>query len=64
MVLDKMKYVATEAARVNKALFMHDMNGQADEGEFMGVYMANDTKEPTRDAFPNGWGDIGGDSLV
>ena len=36
------------------------MVGRADEGEFMGMYMAHETDEPTRDAFPNGWGDIGG----
>jgi hypothetical protein len=25
--------------------------------------MAHETDEPTRDAFPSGWGDIGGDAL-
>jgi len=29
----------------------------------MGMYMAHETDEPARDAFPNGWGDIGGDAL-
>jgi len=39
------------------------MNAQANEGEFKGVNMAHETDEPTRDAFPNGWEDIGGDAL-
>jgi hypothetical protein len=39
------------------------MIGRADEGEFVGMYMDHETDEPTRDAFPNGWGDIGGDAL-
>ena len=57
------KYTGTGNAGVNKAHAMQDMNARADEGEFMGVYMAHETNEPTRDAFPNGWGGIGGDAL-
>jgi len=36
------------------------MNARADEGKFMRVYMAHETDEPERNAFPNGLGDIGG----
>jgi hypothetical protein len=39
------------------------MIDMADEGEFVGMYMAHETDEPTRDAFPNGWGDIVKDAL-
>ncbi len=39
---------------------MHD---RADAGEFRGVLMAYETDVPLKDAFPNGWGDIGGDAL-
>ena len=39
------------------------MQDRADEGEFEGMWMAHETDEPTRDAFPNGWRDIGGDDL-
>ena len=39
------------------------MIDRADEGEFVGMYMAHETDEPTWDAFPSGWGDIGGDAL-
>jgi len=35
-----------------------------DDGEFVGIWMAHETDEPTREAFPNGWGDIGGDDLI
>ena len=57
------KYVGTGTVGANKAQVRQDMNTRADEGEFMGVYMAHETDEPTRDEFPNGWGDIGGDAL-
>ncbi len=63
MVLDITKYVRTEAAANNKAQVKQAMIDRADEGEFGGMYMARETDEPTRDAFPNGWGDIGGDAL-
>jgi hypothetical protein len=39
------------------------MIARADAGEFMGMWMAHETDEPLRDAFPSGWGDIGGDAL-
>ena len=37
----------------------------ADNGEFMGMWMAHETDEPLRirDASPNGWGDIVEDAL-
>ncbi len=39
------------------------MIAMADDGEFMGMWMAHETDEPQRDAFPNGWGDLGEDAL-
>ncbi len=39
------------------------MIAMADVGEFMGMWMAHETDEPLRDAFPDGLGDIGGDAL-
>ena len=64
LVMDRTKYVGTgTTVGVNKAQVRQDMNARADEGEFMRVYMAHETDEPTRDASPNGGGDIGGDAL-
>jgi len=63
LVLDMTKYVGTGAIRINKAQLKQEMIGRADEGEFVGMYMAHETDEPTRDDFPNGWGDIGEDAL-
>jgi len=60
MVLDRTKYVGTGTSGVNMAQVMI---GRADEGEFVGMYIAHETDEPTRDAFSSGWGDIGGDAL-
>ena len=60
LVLDKTKYVGTGAAGANKAKAREDMNARVDEGEFVGMYKAHETDEPTRDAFPNGWGTLGG----
>ena len=51
------------AAGINKAQVTQATIDRADEGEFERMYMAHETDEPTRDAFPNGWGDIGGDAL-
>ncbi len=39
------------------------MQERANEGEFDGVRMAHETDVPLRDAFPIGWGDVGGDAL-
>ncbi len=36
------------------------MRDRAYVGEFKGMWMAHETDQPTRDAFPNGWGGIGG----
>jgi hypothetical protein len=63
LMLDRTKYVGTGAAGINKAQVRQVMIDRADEGEFVGMYMAHETDEPTRDAFPSGWGDIGGDAL-
>jgi hypothetical protein len=62
LVLDMTKYVGTGAAGINKAQVRQAMIDRADEGEFVGMYMAHETDEPTRDAFPNGWGNIGVDA--
>ena len=48
----------------NKAQIRQEMQDRADDGEFMGMWMAHETDEPTREAFPNGWGDIGGGSSL
>ena len=63
LILDMTKYVGTMTVALNKAQVRQDMMDRADVGEFGGVYMAHETDEPTRDAFPNGWGDIGEDAL-
>ena len=63
MMVDMTKYVGTGAAGTNKAQVRQAMIDRADEGEFRGMYMAHETDEPTRDAFPNRWEDIGGDAL-
>ena len=34
------KYVGTVTSGINKARVRHEMIGRADEGEFMGMYMA------------------------
>jgi hypothetical protein len=61
LVLDMTTYVGTGTAGVNKAQFRQDMNAHADEGEFIGfIYMAHETDEPTRDAFPMDGGHCGG----
>ncbi len=62
-MLDMTKYVGTGTTGHNKAQVRQDMLARADEGEFMGMWMAHETDEPTRDAFPNGWGNIGGGAL-
>jgi hypothetical protein len=47
----------------NKAQVRAEMQERANDGEFDGVWMAHETDVPLRDAFPNGWGDAGGDAL-
>ena len=64
LVVGKTKCVGTTGASwINKAHVEQEMIGRADEGEFLGTYMDHKTDKPTRDAFPNGWRDIGGDAL-
>ena len=64
MILDRTKYVGTMKTALNKARVRQDMSDRADEGEFVGMYMAHETDEPTRDAFLGGWRDIEGDDLA
>ena len=47
----------------NKAQVRAAMQDRADGGEFAGMWMAHETDVPVRDAFPNGWGECGGDAL-
>jgi hypothetical protein len=63
LVLDRTKYVGTGTTGHNKAQVRLEMMDRADAGEFVGMWMAHETDEPLRDAFPSGWGDIGGDAL-
>ena len=58
LVLDRTKYVGTGTSGVNKAQVRQEMIDRADVGEFMGMWMAHETDQPHRDAFPNGWEDI------
>ncbi len=46
------------AVGIKKAQVIQEMIGRVDEGEFMGMNMAHETDEPTRDASPSGWRDI------
>jgi len=46
-----------------KAQVRQEMRDRADVGEFEGMWLAHETDGPAKDAFPNGWGDIGGDAL-
>ena len=48
----------------NRAQVRAEMQERADAGEFDGIWMAHETDEPVRDAFPNGWGDAGGRSRL
>ena len=41
LVLDRTKYVGTGAVGVNRAQVRQEMIGRADEGEFVGMYMAH-----------------------
>ena len=40
------------------------MIAKACDGELMGMWVAYETDQPLRDAFPNGWGGTGEDALV
>jgi hypothetical protein len=48
------KYVGTGKTGHNRALVRQEMIAMTDVGEFMGMWMAHETDEPLRDAFPNG----------
>ncbi len=63
LILDRVKYVGTGRMGPNKAQVRAEMMDMADGGEFAGVWMAHETDVPLRDAFPNGWGECGGDAL-
>jgi hypothetical protein len=63
LVLDRTKYMGTGTTGHNKAQVWQVMIVRADVGEFMGMWMAHETDEPLGDAFPNGWGDMGEDTL-
>ena len=63
LILDRVKYVGIGRMGPNKAHVRADMMDRADGGEFEGVWMAHETDVPMRDAFPNGWGECGGDAL-
>ncbi len=60
MVLDRTKYVGTGTTRHTKAQVRQEMIARADEGEFTRMWMAHETDEPLRDAFPNEWRTLGG----
>ena len=59
LLLDRTKYVGTGTVGNNKAQIRQEMQDRADAGEFVGMWMAHETDEPTRDAYPNGWGTLG-----
>ncbi len=63
LVLVGTKYVGTGTTRANKAQVGQDMIVRADEGEFLGMHMAHETDEPTRDASPMDGGTLGGHAL-
>ncbi len=46
-MLDKTKYVGTGATGTNKAQVRQAMIDRADEGEFMGLYMAHEMMRRT-----------------
>ncbi len=54
LVLDRTKYVGTGTTGHNRAQVRQKMITRADAGEFREMWMALETDEPLRDAFPNG----------
>ena len=46
LVLDKTKYLGTGTSGQNMAQVRQDMIARADDGEFMGMWMAHETDEP------------------
>jgi hypothetical protein len=63
LILDRVKYVGAGRMGPNKAQVRAAMQDRADGGEFAGMWMAHETDVPVKDAFPNGWGECGGDAL-
>jgi hypothetical protein len=63
LIFDRVKYVGAGRMGPNKAQVRAAMQDMADGGEFAGMWMAHETTVPVRDAFPNGWGECGGDAL-
>ncbi len=63
LILHRAKYVGTERMRPNKAQVRAERQARADEGELAEIWMAHETVVLIRDAFPNGWGECGGDAL-
>ncbi len=55
LVLYMTKYVGTWTSGHNKAHVRQDMLVRANVGEFVGMWMAHETDEPTRDAFISQW---------
>ncbi len=54
LVLYRNEYVGTGTTGHNKAQVRQEMIAREDVGEFMGMWMAHETDEPFRDAFPSG----------
>ncbi len=63
LILDRVKYVGTGRMGPNTAQVRVEIQERADEGEFAKVWMAHEMDVLVRDAFPNGWGECGGDAL-
>jgi hypothetical protein len=63
LMLSRTKYVGTWTMGSNKAQVGQEMRDRADVGEFERMWMAHETDELAKDAFPNDWRDIGGDAL-
>jgi hypothetical protein len=58
LVLDRTKYVCTGRTGTNRAQIRQDVIGRADASEHVGMWTANETDVPPRDAFLTRWGDI------
>ena len=57
LLLDVTIYVGTCQTSPNMAKIGHDIWGRGDVGGHNGLFMANETVVPMRDAFLIGWGD-------
>ena len=63
LIFDRTKYVSTGKTGTDMAQRRQDILGRADACEYVGLWTANETDVPPRDAFPTGWGDGWGDAL-